>query len=70
MYYLYEKYYKPIIGQYCIADCVSWVPGLTSLDFEQIGLTKVLSEQNSFICQGLTVAGLQHGGSELPRLQV
>ena len=26
MYYLCEKYYKPIIVQYYIADCVSWVP--------------------------------------------
>ena len=25
MYYLCEKYYKPITGQYYIADCVSWV---------------------------------------------
>ena len=34
MYYLCEKYYKPITVQYCIADCVIWVPwptvGLTS----------------------------------------
>ena len=32
MYYLCEKYYKPITVQYCIADCVSWVPRLTLLD--------------------------------------
>ena len=32
MYYLCEKYYKPIIVQYYIADCVSWVPRLTLLD--------------------------------------
>ena len=33
MYYLYEKYCKPIITvQYYIADCVSWVPKLTLLD--------------------------------------
>ena len=37
MIYLSEKYYKPIIVQYYIADCVSWVPRLTSLDL-QIGL--------------------------------
>ena len=30
MYYLREKYYKPITVQYYIADCVSWV---TLLDF-------------------------------------
>ena len=31
-FYLCEKYYKPIIVQYCITDCVSWVPELTLLD--------------------------------------
>ena len=33
-YYLCEKYYKPITVQYCIADCVSWVPRLTLLDLQ------------------------------------
>ena len=32
MYYLCEKYYKPITVYYYIADYVSWVPRLTSLD--------------------------------------
>ena len=32
MYYLCEKYYKPITVQYCTADHVSWVPKLTLLD--------------------------------------
>ena len=32
MYYLHEKYYKPIIVQYYIANCVSGVPSLTLLD--------------------------------------
>ena len=32
MYYLCEKYYKPITLQYYIVDCVSWVPRLTLLD--------------------------------------
>ena len=40
--------------QYGIADCVSWVARLT-LWAEQIGLTNVLSERNSFACRGLTV---------------
>ena len=31
-YYLCEKYYKPIIVQYYIADCVSWVPRLILLE--------------------------------------
>ena len=32
MYYLCEKYYKPIIVQYYKDDCVCWVPRLTLLD--------------------------------------
>ena len=32
MYYLCEKYYKPITVQYHIADCFNWVPRLTLLD--------------------------------------
>ena len=32
MYYLCEKYYKPITVQYYIADCVSWVLRLTLLN--------------------------------------
>ena len=34
MYFLCEKYYKPITVQYYIADCVSWVPRLTLLDLQ------------------------------------
>ena len=51
MYYLYEKYYKPITVQYYIADCV---PRLTLLDSQQIGLTNALLKLNSFVCSGLT----------------
>ena len=32
MYYLREKYYKPITVQYYIVNCVSWVPRLALLD--------------------------------------
>ena len=32
MYYLCEKYHKPIMVQYCIASCLSWVPWLTLLN--------------------------------------
>ena len=39
MYYLCEKFYKPIIVQYYIADCVSRVPRLT------VGLMKKLDLQ-------------------------
>ena len=34
MYYLCEKYYKPMTVQYYIADGVSWVPRLTLLDLQ------------------------------------
>ena len=34
MYYVYGKYYKPIIVQYYISDCVSWVPMLTDAEAE------------------------------------
>ena len=40
MYYLCEKCYKPIPVQYCIADCVSQVPGLTLLDLRTNGTFK------------------------------
>ena len=32
MYYLCEKYYKPIIVQYHVADCVNWIFRLTLAD--------------------------------------
>ena len=45
MHYLREKFYKPIIAQYCIPDCVSWVPRLTLLDLQkQIGLYELTLE--------------------------
>ena len=50
MYYLCEKYYKPITGQDCIANCVSWIPRLTLLD---LGMHS--SEQNWFVCRRLAV---------------
>ena len=59
MYYLCEKYYKPITVQYYIADCVSWIPRLTLLDLqtnwtdERALRTRT---QNSFLCRGLTVS--------------
>ena len=53
MYYLCEQYYKPVTGQYYMADCVSWVPRLTLLGLEQVGLTSALLKWNSFVCWGL-----------------
>ena len=51
MYYLREKYDKPITAQYYVADCVSWVPRRTLLDlrtnwtFEQaLGMGLVWTE--------------------------
>ena len=32
MYYLCDKYYKPITVQYHVANCVNWAPRLTLLD--------------------------------------
>ena len=32
-----RKYYKPIIVQYYIVDCISWVPRLTLLDLSTNG---------------------------------
>ena len=52
MYYLCEKYYKPIKVQYFIVNWVSWVPRLTVLDLEQIGLTNALLEQKSCMYAG------------------
>ena len=34
IYYLCEKYYKPITVQYHIANCVSWAPRLTLQDLQ------------------------------------
>ena len=49
MYYLYEKYYKPMTIQYCMANYVTWVPRLMFWTYEQIGLANVLLEWNLFI---------------------
>ena len=40
MYYLREKYDKPITPQYYIADYVSWVPRLTLLDLKAYWVSK------------------------------
>ena len=36
MYYLCDKYYKPITEQYCIADHIRWVPRLTLWTYKQV----------------------------------
>ena len=54
MYYLCEKYYKPIIVQHCIAYCLSQVPRLTLLDLtNKLDLKNLLSEWDSLICEEL-----------------
>ena len=62
MYYLCEKYYKPITVQHSIANCISWVPRLILLDLEQTGLMNVVFVQNSFIWRGLAVLFCIHIG--------
>ena len=42
MYYLFDKYYKLITVQCYIADCVSWVPRLTSLNSQTIRTQGIL----------------------------
>ena len=53
MYYLCEKYYISIIVQYCIVDCVGWVPRLTLLDLWMNWTYKHALERNSFACREL-----------------
>ena len=69
-FFLCGKYDKPITVQYCIADCIGWVPQLTSLDlqtnwtYKQIGLTNTLLEGNLLAHKGLAVQDL-HQASHL-----
>ena len=46
-YYLFIKYYKPIIVQYYIADCVSRVPRLTLLDLLYINMYNIFIQINT-----------------------
>ena len=69
MYHLCEKYYKPITVQYYIANCVSWVLRLTCWIYKQIGLTNALSEQNSFVCRGLSVLESNLNAGKLPQIK-
>lgn len=55
MYYLYEKYYKPITVKYYLANCASWVPRLTLLSLWINWLMNTPSELNSFVCRGLNI---------------
>ena len=55
MYYLCEKYYKPSTVKYYIANCASWVPTLTLLGLWTNWPLNMPSEQNSFVCRGLSI---------------
>ena len=44
MYYLHEKYYKSITTQYCIVNCVSWVPKQCRT-YEQTELMSAFKEE-------------------------
>ena len=61
MYYLCEKYYKPITVQYCIADCVSCRVFADCVAYEQIELMNALLEWNSFVCRGCGVYSSKNG---------
>ena len=67
MYYLCEKYYKPITVQYYIADCVSWVPRLTLLDLRTNWTFERTLGTELFLCRGLTVIGLESQNYSLIR---
>ena len=49
MYYLCKKYCKPVTVQYCVVDCVSWVPRLTLLDLGT-NWTHKCALRTEFIC--------------------
>ena len=50
MYYLCEKYYKPITVQYYIADSVSWVLRLTSLNLRTNWTYKLALRNGTHSC--------------------
>ena len=54
MYYLCVKYYKPVIVQYYIVDCVIWISRLTLRLINKLDLNP-LSEKSSFVCRGVTI---------------
>ena len=55
MYYLCEKYYKPIAVQYYIADCASWVPRLTLLNLQTNWTYELTLGTELVLYRGLTV---------------
>ena len=55
MYHLCEKYYKPIIVQYHIANCISWLRRLTSLDLRTNWTYECILGKIFIHMQGLTI---------------
>ena len=53
MYYLCEKYYKPVRIQYYIASCVSWVSRLTSLNLKILSWNRTHSYLGDLLCSRL-----------------
>lgn len=59
--YCCEKYHKSITVQHDIADCVSWVPGLTFWTYEQTGVNeRTLKKELSFVYGDFTVFNCIH----------
>ena len=50
MYYLCVKYYKPVIVQYYIVDCVIWVLRLTLLDLQTCFPNRTHSQLGVWAC--------------------
>ena len=55
MYYLYEKYYKPIIVQYYIAKCVTWVPTLSLLHSQICSWNRTCSYVGDLLCLSVCI---------------
>ena len=55
MYYLCEKYYKPITVQYYIADCVNQIPRLPLVDLQTTWIYEHAFEMELVLMRGLTV---------------
>ena len=69
MYYLCEKYYKPVTVWYHIANRVSWVSRLALLDLK-IGRMNVILEQSSFACRSLLCCSWADHSLAAPRIRL
>ena len=62
MYYLCAKYYMPITVQYYVANCVYWVPRLTSLDLRTNWTGKCTLRMELICMQGSYCIGIAEKG--------